>query len=248
MTGLIAFFILQCQPMNSKTLIIIPTYNEIENIKKLISAIREKVSGVSILVVDDNSPDGTGALVEKLKADDPGIHLLSRAGKLGLGTAYIAGFKYALEHDFEYIFEMDADFSHDPCYLPDFLDAIKGADLVLGSRYVPGGGVENWPFYRKMISIGGSLYSRTLLSVPYRDLTGGFKCFKRSTLEAIALDDVHSEGYSFQIEMTYRVHKKGLKIKEIPIVFKDRLEGKSKMSWTIFFEAIIRVWHIRWTI
>ncbi len=234
--------------MNSKTLIIIPTYNEIENIEKLISAIREKVPGVSILVVDDNSPDGTGNLVKKLTADNSRIHLLSRVSKLGLGTAYIAGFKYALERDFEYIFEMDADFSHDPCYLPDFLDAIRGADLILGSRYVPGGGVENWPFYRKIISMGGSVYSRVLLSVPYRDLTGGFKCFKRSTLEAIALEEIHSEGYSFQIEMTYRVHKKGLKIKEIPIVFKDRLGGKSKMSWKIFFEAIIRVWHIRWTI
>lgn len=234
--------------MNSKTLIIIPTYNEIENIEKLILAIRDKVDGISILVVDDNSPDGTGALVAKLKKDDPGLHLLSRAGKLGLGTAYIAGFKYALERDFEYIFEMDADFSHDPCYLPDFLSAIKDADLVLGSRYVPGGGVENWPFYRKIISKGGSLYSRIILSVPYRDLTGGFKCFKRSTLEAIALDEIRSEGYSFQIEMTYRVHRKGLKIKETPIIFKDRLEGISKMSWKIFLEAIIRVWHIRLTV
>lgn len=234
--------------MNSKTLIIIPTYNEIENIENLVSAIYGQVPEASILVVDDNSPDGTAALVEKLQKNDPRIHLIKRPGKMGLGTAYIAGFKYALERDFEYIFEMDADFSHDPVYLPRFLEAAKDFDLVLGSRYVPGGGVENWPWRRKMISIGGSLYSRMILGVPYKDLTGGFKCFRRGTLEALPLDEVHSEGYSFQIEMTYRAHKKGFTIREIPIIFKDRKGGKSKMSWAIFFEAFYRVWQIRFTV
>ena len=229
-------------------MIIIPTYNEIDNIESLLAAIHRQVPGANVLVVDDNSPDGTGDLVQRLMESDPRLHLLRRSGKLGLGTAYIAGFKYALERDFEYIFEMDADFSHDPAYLPDFLEAVKEADVVLGSRYVDGGGVENWPFIRKLISVGGSLYSRAILSVPYKDLTGGFKCFRRSALEALPLDEVHSEGYSFQIEMTYRVHRKGLKIVEIPIIFRDRKGGASKMSWGIFFEAFYRVWQIRLTV
>ncbi|MGK7344812.1 MAG: polyprenol monophosphomannose synthase [Candidatus Nitrospinota bacterium M3_3B_026] len=234
--------------MNSQTLVIIPTYNEIENIERLIGAIHDRLPEASVLVVDDNSPDGTGGLVERLSEKDERVRLLRRPGKLGLGTAYIAGFKHALEHGFEYIFEMDADFSHDPAYLPDFLEAAREADLVIGSRYVEGGGVENWPFFRKIISMGGSLYSRIILSLPYRDLTGGFKCFRRRILESLPLDEVRSEGYSFQIEMTYRASKKGFKIKEIPIVFKDREGGKSKMSWTIFFEAFYRVWQIRFMI
>lgn len=248
MIALGRLFTIKCPPMNSKTLVIIPTYNEIENIESLIGAIHARLPGASILVVDDNSPDGTGGLVERLSEKDERVRLLRRPGKLGLGTAYIAGFKYALEHGFEYIFEMDADFSHDPAYLPDFLEAAREADLVIGSRYVEGGGVENWPLFRKIISMGGSLYSRIILSLPYRDLTGGFKCFRRKVLETLPLDEVRSEGYSFQIEMTYRASKKGFKIREIPIVFKDREGGKSKMSWTIFFEAFYRVWQIRFMV
>lgn len=233
--------------MNSKSLIIIPTYNEIENIEPLILKIHSVLPEVSILVIDDNSRDGTAEKVEKIKSADSRVNLIRRPGKLGLGTAYITGFKYAIEKGYDFIFEMDGDFSHDPAYLPEFLEAAKEADLVIGSRYVPGGGVVNWSFFRKLISIGGSIYSRIILSMPYKDLTGGFKCFRRETLIAIPLDDVFSEGYSFQIEMTYRVHRKGMRIKEIPIIFKERAGGKSKMSKTIFIEAIFRVWQIRLT-
>lgn len=234
--------------MGLKTLIIIPTYNEAENISRLLDAVHSHVPDADILVVDDNSPDGTAVMVEGRMKKDPRLSIMKRAGKLGLGSAYIAGFKQALERGYDIVFEMDADFSHNPAYLPKFMEAIKEADLVLGSRYVEGGGVENWPFLRRLVSVGGSLYGRFILGVPYRDLTGGFKCFRRKTLEAIDLDGVHSEGYSFQIELTYRVHKKGLRIKEIPIVFADRLGGKSKMSWKIFLEAIFRVWQMRWTV
>lgn len=233
--------------MNSKTLIIIPTYNEIENIEPLIGMIHSVVPEVYILVIDDNSSDGTAETVKKIKSANSKVDLIERPAKLGLGTAYIAGFKYAIEKGYDFIFEMDGDFSHDPSHLPEFLEAAKEADLVIGSRYIPGGGVVNWSFFRKLISIGGSIYSRIILSMPYKDLTGGFKCFRRETLEAIPLDDVFSEGYSFQIEMTYRVHKKGLRIKEIPIIFKERVGGKSKMSKKIFIEAIFRVWQIRMT-
>lgn len=234
--------------MKLKTLIVIPTYNEAENIFTLLDAVHAQVPETDILVVDDNSPDGTATMVETRMKEDKRLSILKRPGKLGLGSAYIAGFKVALERGYDAIFEMDADFSHNPKYLPGFIEAIKEADLVLGSRYVEGGGVENWALSRKIISIGGSLYARIILGVPYRDLTGGFKCFRRETLAAIDLDGVHSEGYSFQIEMTYRVHKKGLRIREIPIVFADRLGGKSKMSWKIFIEAIYRVWQMRWTV
>jgi dolichol-phosphate mannosyltransferase len=231
-----------------KTLIIIPTYNEAENILKLLDAVNSNAPAADILVVDDNSPDGTAALVEGRMKNDRRVKIMKRSGKLGLGSAYIGGFRYALEHRYEAVFEMDADFSHNPAYLPKFLDALKDADLVLGSRYVEGGGVENWPLRRRLISLGGSLYSRLILGVSYHDLTGGFKCFRREALLAIDLDAVHSEGYSFQIELTYRVHKKGLRIREIPIVFVDRVDGKSKMSWKIFLEAIYRVWQMRWTV
>ena len=234
--------------MGLKTLIIIPTYNEAENISKLLDAVHSQVPDADILVVDDNSPDGTAVVVEGRIKKDTRLSIMKRAGKLGLGTAYIAGFKQAMGKGYDVVFEMDADFSHNPAYLPKFLEAIKEADLVLGSRYVEGGGVENWPLLRRLISLGGSWYGRFILGVPYRDLTGGFKCFRRKTLEAIDLDSIHSEGYSFQIELTYRVHKKGLRIREIPIVFADRLGGKSKMSWKIFLEAIFRVWQMRWTV
>lgn len=239
---------LKCHAMEYETLIIIPTYNELDNIVRLISRIHQTVPAAHVLVIDDNSPDGTGDAVEPLTKSDQRVFLLRRAGKLGLGTAYLTGFRYALERGYRYIFEMDADFSHDPGHLPAFLEAIRGADLVLGSRYVPGGGVENWPLWRQMVSLGGSLYSRVILGLPYHDLTGGFKCFRRETLEALGLDSIYSEGYSFQIEMTYRASRKGFRIVEIPIVFRERAEGVSKMSRKIFLEAVLRVWQMRLTI
>ena len=228
-------------------LIIIPTYNESENVEKLLDLISRTDPAAHVLIVDDNSPDRTYEIVERLmQTSYPGrLFLLKRAGKLGLGTAYIAGFKWALARDYDYIFEMDADFSHDPKYLPAFLTAIEKHDLVLGSRYVPGGGVKNWGLLRKIISRGGSLYARTILGLSLRDLTGGFKCFRRQVLESIDLDAVKSNGYSFQIEMTYRARCKGFRICETPIVFEDRTAGKSKMSRKIFLEAVLMVWKLR---
>ena len=228
-------------------LIIIPTYNESDNIEKLLDLISRTDPAAHVLIVDDNSPDRTYEIVERLmQTSYPGrLFLLKRAGKLGLGTAYIAGFKWALARDYDYIFEMDADFSHDPKYLPAFLTAIEKHDLVLGSRYVPGGGVKNWGLLRKIISRGGSLYARRILGLSLRDLTGGFKCFRRQVLESIDLDAVKSNGYSFQIEMTYRARCKGFRICETPIVFEDRTAGKSKMSRKIFLEAVLMVWKLR---
>ena len=228
-------------------LIIIPTYNESDNIEKLLDLISRTDPAAHVLIVDDNSPDRTYEIVERLmQTSYPGrLFLLKRAGKLGLGTAYIAGFKWALARDYDYIFEMDADFSHDPKYLPAFLTAIEKHDLVLGSRYVPGGGVKNWGLLRKIISRGGSLYARTILGLSLRDLTGGFKCFRRQVLESIDLDAVKSNGYSFQIEMTYRARCKGFRICETPIVFEDRTAGKSKMSRKICLEAVLMVWKLR---
>ena len=228
-------------------LIIIPTYNESDNVEKLLDLISRTDPAAHVLIVDDNSPDRTYEIVERLmQTSYPGrLFLLKRAGKLGLGTAYIAGFKWALARDYDYIFEMDADFSHDPKYLPAFLAAIEKNDLVLGSRYVPGGGVKNWGLLRKFISRGGSLYARTILGLSLRDLTGGFKCFRRQVLESIDLDAVKSNGYSFQIEMTYRARCQGFRICETPIVFEDRTAGKSKMSRKIFLEAVLMVWKLR---
>lgn len=230
-----------------KTLIIIPTYNEKENIAELIPQIFAVLPEAHILVVDDNSPDGTGDIVADLiqSTYSGSLHILRRAGKLGLGTAYIAGFKWALAREYELIFEMDADFSHDPKYLPAFIAMAASNDLVLGSRYVPGGGVRNWGMIRQFISRGGSFYARTILGISIRDLTGGFKCFRRQVLEKIGLEDIKSNGYSFQIEMTYRAVRKGFRIGETPIVFEDRTAGKSKMSRKIFLEAIIMVWRLR---
>ena len=229
-------------------LIIIPTYNEKENLGPLLEAIYGIRPDIHVLVVDDNSPDGTGQLVADW-AETPQyegrLFLLRRAGKLGLGTAYIAGFRWALARSYRRILEMDADFSHNPRYLPDLLAAAEEADLVLGSRYVPGGGVKNWGFWRRFLSRGGSLYARVLLGLPYQDLTGGFKCFRREVLETLDLGAVRSNGYSFQIELTYRAHCKGFKIKEVPIVFEDREVGKSKMSKHIFWEAVLMVWKLR---
>jgi dolichol-phosphate mannosyltransferase len=228
-------------------LVIIPTYNEKSNIARLLRLIYGAVPGIHVLVVDDASPDGTGELIEQLQAADyqGQLFLLKRSGKLGLGTAYIAGFKWALEQGYELVFEMDADFSHNPKYLPQFIEAVANCDVVLGSRYVAGGGVTNWRFLRKLISIGGSIYSRIILSLPFHDLTGGFKCFHRRVLAAIDLDNIKSNGYSFQIEMTYRAYLLGFSIKEVPIIFEERLGGQSKMSSSIFREAVLMVLKLR---
>ncbi len=228
-----------------KSLIIIPTYNELENLPKLIPSVLSQDESIHILIVDDGSPDGTGAFVkEEMKKNDR-IHLLEREKKMGLGTAYIAGFKYALKNNYDFVFEMDADFSHDPNELKNFLIAIKQSDLVLGSRYINGVRVLNWPMSRLLLSFFASVYTRIIIGMPIKDATGGFKCFRRSVLEAIDLDKVRSNGYSFQIEMTFKAYCKGFKIKEIPIIFIDRVKGKSKMSKKIVREAVTMVWKLR---
>lgn len=227
------------------TLVIIPTYNERSNLAALLPRILHDPH-IHVLVVDDNSPDGTAALVQDLTHEYPGrLFLIRRTSKLGLGTAYLAGFRWALARDYDLICEMDADFSHDPALLPRLLAAARGADLVLGSRYVAGGSTANWSMLRRLISQAGSAYARTILGVPYQDLTGGFKCFRRAVLEAIDLDTVQATGYAFQIELTYRAHQAGFRIVEIPIVFEERRAGKSKMSPGIMFEALLRVWQLR---
>lgn len=228
-----------------KTLIVIPTYNEKENILKLIPLVKKAVKGVNILVVDDASPDKTGAAVAALAKKDRAIKLISRSGKLGLGTAYVEGFKYALKHGYDYIFEMDADFSHDPQYLKNFLEEIKENDLVIGSRYINGVSVVNWPIRRLMLSKFAGFYARTITGLPLTDCTSGFKCFKRKVLESIDLDKIHSDGYAFQIEMHYKAWKKGFKIKETPIIFVDRHSGSSKMSHGVIMEAAVIVWKLR---
>lgn len=230
----------------NEALIIIPTYNERDNLKTLCDQVLAALPSADLLIVDDNSPDGTGQLADEMAAKNPRIQVLHRSGKLGLGTAYIAGFRYALSKGYEFIFEMDADFSHDPVYLPALLGAAKdGAGVVIGSRRVPGGGTENWGISRQLISSGGSLYARTILGLDVRDLTSGFKCFRREVLAAIDLDAVRSNGYSFQIEMTYRAIRKGYSVAEVPIIFIDRRAGQSKMSSKIFAEAMGMVWRLR---
>jgi dolichol-phosphate mannosyltransferase len=232
--------------MPDKVLIVVPTYNERENVQSLVARVFEYLPVAHILFVDDASPDGTGELVDELCQREPRLHVIHRPGKLGLGTAYIEGFRYGLARDYSFFFEMDADFSHDPSYLPKMLErANAGADLVLGSRYVKGGGTENWGAFRKLISRGGSLYARTILGVKVNDLTGGFKCFRRRVLETLDLSSIRSEGYSFQIEMTYRTLKEGFVVEELPITFVDRRVGQSKMSKAIFVEAIWVVWTLR---
>lgn len=229
------------------TLVILPTYNERNNLTSLLESIFKQRGDIHILIVDDHSPDGSGQLVKELIQSlyKGRLFLLERSEKLGLGTAYIAGFKWALARDYQYIIEMDADFSHNPHYLPQLITSAKHWDLILGSRYVQGGGITNWSWIRRIISLGGSLYSRTILTLPFKDLTGGFKCFHRKVLEQIDLDDVTSNGYSFQIEMTYRAFLQNFRIKEIPIIFEERAAGKSKMSYKIFFEAIWMIWSLR---
>jgi len=228
-----------------KSLVIIPTFNEMENIPKLIPEVLSKDEGIEILVVDDSSPDGTAAYVEKLMQNNDRIHLIKRNYKMGLGTAYITGFKYALERSFDYIFEMDADFSHDPNEIVNFLIEIKNYDLVLGSRYISGVNVINWPMSRLILSYSANIYTKIITGLHIKDATGGFKCFRREVLEAINLDEIKSNGYAFQIEMTFKAWKKGFKIKEIPITFVDRVKGTSKMSKKIVREAVIRVWKLR---
>jgi dolichol-phosphate mannosyltransferase len=232
--------------------IVLPTYNERDNLPHALRRIREVADGhrlpLHTLIVDDDSPDGTGELADRLALEMPDVEVLHRERKEGLGRAYIAGFRHALARGAEILFEMDADLSHDAAYLPDLLRRIdQGADLVLGSRYVPGGGVENWGLARRFISRGGCLYARTILGVPINDLTGGFKCFRREVLETIDLDGIQSSGYGFQIEMTYRALQLGFRVEEVPIIFVDRAVGTSKMSNDIVFEAMVNVWRLRFS-
>jgi dolichol-phosphate mannosyltransferase len=230
-----------------KAIVIIPTYNERDNILHIVPAVLAQDPSLEVLIVDDGSPDGTGAVADEMSAADSRIHVLHRASKLGLGTAYIAGFKWALERDYAFVFEMDADFSHPPERIPDFLNAIQTADLVLGSRYLNGEvNVVNWPMSRLFLSYSANIYARGVTGLPVFDATGGFKCFRREVLESINLDEVRSNGYAFQIEMTFRAWKKGFRIIEIPIVFVDRTKGASKMSKRIVREAVWMVWRLRW--
>jgi len=228
-----------------KILIIIPTYNELENLPTLLPEVLSKNDGINVLIVDDNSPDGTAAFVENEMKNINGIHLIKRPSKRGLGTAYIAGFKFALQNGYDFIFEMDADFSHDPKEIPRFFDEIKNSDVVLGSRYINGVNVINWPMRRLLLSSFANFYTRFITGMPVHDATGGFKCFRREVLEAINLEKVTSNGYAFQIEMTFKAWKKGFQVKEIPIIFVDRVKGKSKMSRKIVREAVTMVWKLR---
>ncbi len=235
---------------DSRFLLCLPTYDERENLQAMVEALgavreRTPASG-DVLVIDDSSPDGTGALADRLAADRPWLHVLHRPLKEGLGRAYLAGFRWALERDYDYVLEMDCDFSHDPESVPSLLEAaIAGADLVLGSRYCPGGGVRDWGLGRRVISAGGCLYARTILGIGVRDLTGGFKCFRRTVLERVPLADVDAQGYMFQIEMTYRAIREGFRVVEVPITFADRRLGGSKMSRRIVLEAVRRVPELR---
>lgn len=232
--------------MPERALVIIPTYDEASNIPQLLPQVLNQDECIDVLVVDDGSPDGTGQIADRMASENGRIHVLHRAKKLGLGTAYLAGFAWALEREYDFIFEMDADFSHDPKHLPEFLEAIKDADLVLGSRYLDGRvTVVNWPMGRLLLSYGANIYARVVTGLKLCDSTGGFKCFRRRVLEAIDLDRVRSNGYSFQIEISLRAVKKGFNIKEIPIVFVDRSDGTSKMSGRIVREAIWMVWRLR---
>ena len=229
--------------MAERALVCVPTYNEAENLPKIVPAILAQDPRLEVLVIDDGSPDGTGALADQMAKADPRIHVLHRTAKEGLGKAYLAGFRWALGQDYAFIFEMDADFSHDPKYLKDFLKSIQDADLVLGSRYKSGVNVVNWPMSRLLLSFFANKYVHWVTWMPLTDATGGFKCFRRSVLEAVDLDDVRSNGYAFQIEMSFRAYRKGFRVREIPIVFVDRIEGQSKMNKKIVREAI---WMVPW--
>ena len=228
-----------------KALVIVPTYNERENLPQLVPAILGQGEQFHLLVVDDNSPDGTGKIADEFAAADPRVNVLHRDGKRGLGTAYVAGFKWALERGYDYVFEMDADFSHDPNDLPRLLEGAKRGDCAVGSRWVPGGGTENWSLLRKFISRGGSVYAKMILGVPVNDLTSGFKCFSAYVLRSLDLDAIRSNGYGFQVEVNYRCHRLGYRIVEVPIMFVDRRVGKSKMSAWIVVEAARVVWKLK---
>ena len=231
--------------MEEKILVIIPTYNELENITRLIPIVLSQDSRIHILIVDDNSPDGTWKLIEEEERKNNRVHLLKRESKMGLGTAYIAGFKYALKNNYDFVFEMDADFSHDPKEIPNFLKEIENNDLVLGSRYIHGVNVVNWPMSRLLLSSFANIYTRLITGMPVKDATGGFKCFRKDVLNSINLDNIKSNGYAFQIEMTFKAWKKGFRIKEMSIVFVDRMKGQSKMSKKIVREAVTMVWKLR---
>lgn len=229
-----------------EALVVVPTYNERDNIARLVHALLALPLDLAVLVVDDNSPDGTGRIVADIAHNDPRVRVLHREGKLGLGTAYIAGFQWALANtDARYLFEMDADFSHDPAAIPRFLERIRDADLVVGSRYVEGVTVVNWPLSRLILSVSANIYTRVVTGMPLHDATGGFKCFRREVLMALPLGQVKSDGYSFQIEMNFHAWKRKFRIVEMPIVFTDRLVGASKMSRRIIWEAVIMVWKLR---
>jgi len=228
-----------------KTLVVVPTYNERDNIENLVAEILVQSDDIDTLIVDDNSPDGTGAIIDRMASANPRVHVIHRAGKLGLGSAYREGFKYALAQKAEYIVEMDADFSHDPAMLPLFLEKIKEYDVVVGSRYLNGVSVVNWPIRRLILSYCANVYARTITGLKISDCTGGFKCFRRNVLESIQLDGIKSDGYSFQIEMNYRCVENGFRVGEIPIIFIDRHAGESKMSKKIIREAVIMVWKLK---
>ncbi|MBD3225186.1 MAG: glycosyltransferase [Caldithrix sp.] len=229
----------------NKALIITPTYNEVDNVKKLADSIFRYQPDIHILFVDDSSPDGTGELIKKMRQQNEHIHLLTREQKDGLGRAYTAGFKFALENGYQYIFEMDADFSHDPKEIPNFLKAIEDNDLVLGSRYIKGVNVVNWPLRRLLLSYFANFYTKLVTGLPVCDATGGYKCFRRKVLESIDFNNIRSNGYAFQIELSFKAWKKGFRIKEIPIIFVDRIYGQSKLSSKIMWEATFLVWKLR---
>lgn len=232
--------------MAERAIVIIPTYNEASNVGQIIPEVLQQDERIDVLIVDDNSPDGTGEIVDKISSEEARVHVLHRAGKLGLGTAYLDGFRWALARNYEYIFEMDADFSHNPKHLPEFLAAMPEADLVLGSRYLNRRvTVVNWPMTRLLLSYGANIYAKIVTGHRLYDATGGFKCFRRRVLEAVDLDKVRSNGYAFQIEMSFRAKRKGFRIVEIPIVFVDRTDGESKMSGKIVREAVWMVWRLR---
>jgi dolichol-phosphate mannosyltransferase len=231
--------------VTERALVVVPTYNERVNVPQIIPAILCQDPSIDVLVVDDNSPDGTGALADQLAAEHSRVHVMHRERKEGLGKAYLAGFRWALDNGYDLVFEMDADFSHDPRFLPNFLEAIRDADLVIGSRYKTGVNVINWPIARLLLSIGANQYARLVTGLPLADSTGGFKCFRRQVLEAIPLERVRSNGYAFQIEMSFLAWRKGFRIREIPIVFTDRVEGQSKMNGRIVREAVWMVWWLR---
>ena len=225
-------------------LIIIPTYNERDNLPQLIKRINAQPAEADVLVVDDNSPDGTGRLADEIAAVNPTVNVLHRQEKNGLGRAYIAGFQWALERHYEFVFEMDGDFSHNPADVPAFLEVAKNADLVIGSRYWNGIRVINWPLNRLVLSLGAAQYVKIITGMPFTDPTGGYKCFRRAALQAVDLDGVRSNGYSFQIEMTHKIWRQGLRVAEVPIIFTDRFQGTSKMSRKIVWEALAMVWRL----